>query len=465
VLAAGALIRRWIRGSGRRALLQFRARVDRFKLVDRRTSRADLLADPEVRLAIERCAAEKGLKLAAVEAEARAYAAEIVPAFSVFSYYKVAYRLAGMVARAFYRVSVVGREHLSAARTSRNDALVYLMNHRSNIDSAVLTYVLAGDVSISYAVGEWARTWPLERLFKSFGAYFVRRRYPEPLYHTVLERYVHLITRNRVTQGLYPEGGLTRDGTIRPPKIGLLDYIVGALRDPGFDGEIWIVPVSINYDRVLEDRTLVRELVVGASPLSRWDQLRGVLAFLWGNLGWVLGGHRLRVGRAAIRLGRPVGVRAWLDREAPGALTADRTVRRAAIDRLAREVMRTIADGLPVTPIPLAAAALLSFQESVITEGALAERMEALRRSVARAMDPPDLRVDELLARAWRTFRARRWVVLEGDHLVIMPSARPIIEYYANSIRHLLPSTARWALSPAIDDDPSLPRLATPPLG
>ena len=58
---------------------------------------------------------------------------------------------------------------------------------------------LSGRVAISYAVGEWARVFPLEYVFKSFGSYFIRRRYREPLYHTVLERYVQLITRHGVT--------------------------------------------------------------------------------------------------------------------------------------------------------------------------------------------------------------------------------------------------------------------------
>src|SRR4029077_6242734 len=67
-----------------------------------------------------------------------------------------------------------------------------------------------GEVAISYAVGEWARAFPLERMFKAFGAYFVRRKFREPLYHAVLERYVQLITREGVTQGIFLEGGLTR---------------------------------------------------------------------------------------------------------------------------------------------------------------------------------------------------------------------------------------------------------------
>src|SRR5947208_7855317 len=138
--------------------------------------------------------------------------------------------------------------------------LVYLMNHRSNADYVLVSYALAGDVAISYAVGEWARAFPLEHLFKSFGSYFVRRKYREPLYHTVLERYVQLITRQGVTQGIFLEGGLTRDGMLKPPKIGLLDYVLGIARDPAYRDRIFIVPVAVNYDRVLEDRSLLREL-------------------------------------------------------------------------------------------------------------------------------------------------------------------------------------------------------------
>ena len=124
----------------------------------------------------------------------------------------------------------------------------------------LVSYALAGKVALSYAVGEWARAFPLEHIFKAFGSYFVRRRYREPLYHAVLERYVQLTAREGVTQGIFLEGGLTRDGTLKPPKIGLLDYVLGIARDPAFVSRIHVVPVAINYDRVLEDRSLLREL-------------------------------------------------------------------------------------------------------------------------------------------------------------------------------------------------------------
>ncbi|HSB55967.1 MAG TPA: hypothetical protein VLD58_16505, partial [Gemmatimonadales bacterium] len=42
-----------------------------------------------------------------------------------------------------------------------------------------------------------------------------------------------------------------------------------------------------------------------------------------------------------------------------------------------------------------------------------------------------------------------------------LPAARPLLEYYANSIRHLLPQELVVAWSPAAEADATLPRLGT----
>src|SRR2546427_5753422 len=193
------------------------------------------------------------LSEAAVRRRVAAYIDEIVPYLNVLSYYKVGYNLAKLLVNLLYKVSVDYQDEAALQGIPRQDGVVYLMNHRSNADYVVVAYVLARGVHVSYAVGEWARAWPLEYVFKSFGAYFIRRRFREPLYHAVLERYVQLITRNGVTQGIFPEGGLTRDGRLRPPKLGLLDYILTTLKDPTFTRDIWLVPVALNHDRVMED--------------------------------------------------------------------------------------------------------------------------------------------------------------------------------------------------------------------
>ena len=151
--------------------------------------------------------AEHGLPESAVRRQVRKYLDEIIPHFNVLSYYKVGHNLAKIVVNLLYKTSVDYKDERALERIPKRDVVVYLMNHRSNADYVVVAYVLARGVHVSYAVGEWARAWPLEYVFKSFGAYFVRRKFREPLYHTVLERYVQLITRKGVTQGIFPKAG------------------------------------------------------------------------------------------------------------------------------------------------------------------------------------------------------------------------------------------------------------------
>src|ERR1041385_8694827 len=265
-------IRAWARDRAHAAVLRFRTRIDRYKLVERDRIRDELMLDPEIHAAIGRHCREHAVPEPTVRHRVEKYIDEIVPFFSVLSYYRLGYNLARALIHLLYRPTVAYEDAPALERIPRRDVVVYLMNHRSNADYVVVAFVLAQRVSISYAVGEWARTWPLEFVFKSFGSYFIRRRYREPLYHTVLERYIRLITRNGVTQGIFPEGGLSTDGALRPAKIGLLDYILGTLGDAGFDRDIWFVPVGINYDRVLEDRTLIRERILHARPGCRLAQ-------------------------------------------------------------------------------------------------------------------------------------------------------------------------------------------------
>ncbi len=402
---------------------------------------------------------------AAVRRRVNAYLDEMIPHFNVLSYYKLGYNLAKIFVNLLYKVSVDYQDEAALTRIPRHDVVVYLMNHRSNADYIVVAYVLAHGVHVSYAVGEWARAWPLEYVFKSFGAYFIRRRFREPLYHAVLERYVQLITRNGVTQGIFPEGGLTRDGRLRPPKLGLLDYICRTLLDPAFTRDIWFVPIAINYDRVLEDRVLIRELLAERDRPGggRLAQLATVASYLASNTARLLTGRLKRYGRAAVNFGTPLSLRGWLRTAPEGVLAWPKEHRLPELERLAREVLQRIGAVLPVTPVPLAAAALLSFNQTVVPRGAVLERMDELRdrlHDVNGKVVRGDARIGDVWDRAWRMLRMRRLVVAEGDSLVVLPRGRPLLEYYANSIAHLVPIRGpRPPFHKAHEVDGTLPRL------
>ena len=430
-----------------RTLHRFGVRVNRYKLTRKAHVRGALLNDGSVAAAVRDHAREHDLTERETWRRVNGYIDEIVPYFNILAYYRLGYPVSRVSLNLLYRVSVDYADLPALQALPPDSAVIYLANHRSNADYVLLAYALAGDVSISYAVGEWARAFPLEYVFKSFGSYFIRRKYREPLYHTVLERYVQLITANGVTQGIFPEGGLTRDGLLRPAKIGLLDYMLGAARDdPALAARLTIIPVALNYDRVLEDRTLLRELArqQDGRAISRLTQLREVGRYVGWNLGRLTTGRWKRYGRAAVTFGRPMRVGPWLEAQRAGSTglwSLPKTERLARVQTLADEVMAEIGALIPVTPVPLACAAIQSLHGDFLGREALMRRMAEMRDALvelnARVLRA-DRSIEETFDRAWRMLAMRRILVAEGSGYAVLPRQRPLVSYYANSVAHLL---------------------------
>src|SRR5579859_2891970 len=220
----------------RRLQHQRRIRIDRYKLKRRHADiELEVFGSREVVQGIQTYAKEHHVTTEEAMKQAHTYLREIVPKFNLLAYYRFGAPFARAIMRFLYRPVVERRPLADFNETApKNAVVVYIINHRSNADYVLIAHMLFKFVSLSYAVGEWARVWPLNHLFKWFGAYFIRRRYREPLYHAVLSSFVRTITRNGVTQGIFIEGGLSRDGAFTRPKLGMLDYIVSAKRDPDF---------------------------------------------------------------------------------------------------------------------------------------------------------------------------------------------------------------------------------------
>jgi glycerol-3-phosphate O-acyltransferase len=429
-----------------RALHRSRSRIDRFKLTKKPFIRQTLLADEAIAEAVREHAAENNIDEGKAWDRVEEYIDEIVPFFNILTYYKIGLVVSRVLLNFFYKVSAEYAGSTAQGTLPRDAIVIYLMNHRSNADYVLVGYVLSGQVAISYAVGEWARTFPLEYIFKSFGAYFIRRKYREKLYHTVLERYVQLITRNGVTQGIFLEGGLSRDGKLGKAKIGLLDYVLGVARESSMRERLYIVPVAINYDRVLEDRSLLRELDAreGRRRPTRSAQLGEVLRYVWWNMARLVARRWRRYGRAAVVIGDPFPLGPWLDQqdhESGGLFTIERAERLARVQALSDSVLERIAAIIPVTPVTLACAAIQSFDGDFISHQQLIARMgemrDVLRELNARVIHHEGS-VDDIFDRAWRMLRMRRILVRVGAGYSVLPGNRALVSYYANSISHLL---------------------------
>src|SRR5437764_615460 len=281
-------------------------RTKRQVLIDR------LQFDPLVLAAAEAHARDGGMPREVAMAKVERYAREIVPSFNAYAYFRIGYALARSVARLLYRVRLGYADEAGLAAVDPQAAVVFLMNHRSNMDYILVAYLAADRTALSYAVGEWARIWPLQTLIRTMGAYFVRRSSGDPLYRRVLERYIAMATAGGVTQAVYPEGGLTRDGRLRPPKLGILDYMLRSFDPVHGDRDLVFIPVGINYDRVLEDRTLLLDLQPERPRRDRLFAVRTTLRFAGRNLALMLRSRWHRFGYACVNFGTPISMRGYL---------------------------------------------------------------------------------------------------------------------------------------------------------
>src|SRR5258705_1280588 len=399
-----------------------------------------LLADGRVQAAAEKYARDKDVTLPAALRRVERYAREIVPAFNAYLYFRIGYWIGRWIARSLYRVRIGYLDSEGIAKIGPEATVVFVMNHRSNMDYILTAYLAADQAALSYAVGEWARIWPLSALIRAMGAYFVRRDSKDELYRRVLERYIAIATEAGVPQAVFPEGGLTRDGLIREPKLGVIDYMMRGFRIEG-GHDLVFVPLGINYDRVLEDRSLLRALDPSAKRVGRASALWNTLAFVARNLRLMWRSEWRRFGYACVNFGSPVSMRAYCRERGVDFQRLAGDDRRRETAALGEHLMCAVGRIVPVVPVPLIATVFVRNPGRTLASIELkteVERIvERLERSATRVYVPRrDL--DYALDVGLRMLLMRHLVEEEEGAYRASEKELPLLRYYANSIAHLV---------------------------
>ncbi len=415
-------------------------RIKPFRLTRRQSQVERLVYDAKVIEAVEAEARATGTPRAVVMRRAERYAREIVPSLSLTAYFGVGTRLARWLSEFVYRVRLGYSDDEALKSVPADATVVFVMNHRSNMDYVLVTYMASRRASLSYAVGEWARVWLLESLIRSMGAYFIRRNSGDELYRRVLGRYVAMATREGVTQAVFPEGGLTRDGLLKEAKLGLLSYMVAE-----FDArlhDIVFVPVGLNYDRVIEDRILTARAEKEATGRSYRFRLGAALRFV-GNLLWLrLRGKLYRFGYACVSFGQPVSLAQWQRDHGVEFAAIPRDARFGAVQLLADDLMKAVGAIVPALPVALAAHVFLQRGDEWIGELELKSAIFAL---ISRLEDEgahvhiPRADRDYAVSAGLRMLILRHMV--DESELGLYRANRGerlLLQYYANSIAHLL---------------------------
>lgn len=409
-----------------------------FQLTKRQVLLDRLIYDPEVIAAMQVYAQDQGMPREVAQTKVVTYAKEIVPAFNAYVYFRFGYWIAKKIARIFYTVRVGFLDPRRLQDVGSEATVVFVMNHRSNMDYILVAYLVARSSALSYAAGEWARVWPLETLVRAMGAFFVRRNSQDPLYRKVLERYIHMATDEGVCQGVFPEGGLSHDGFLRDPKLGVLDYMLRGY-DIDRQRDIVFVPIGINYDRIIEDKSLLHRSDPDAPRRSRWFVYRTFLNFWRKNMALSLEERRKRFGYASVNFGRPLSLKAHCAEQGIALHTMDRAERFAEIQKLAGELMDRVAHVVPILPTPLVSQVFLDAGEEALDSFEVKRRVHDLIHALQANGAPirnSEIPQERTIQRAIDMLHYRGMVAETDGRFRLDPAARELVAFYANSIAH-----------------------------
>lgn len=425
---------------------RLKLRIQPFKLTKRQVLIDRLVFDPEVLHAVDEYAQESGVPREVAMEKVKRYAGDIVPSFSAYAYFRVGTRIARSVSQMLYRVRIGYRNDEALAAVDPSSSVVFVINHRSNMDYVLVTYVAATSSALSYAVGEWAQVWGLRGLIKSMGAYFINRDSREALYRKVLARYVHMATSAGVTQAIFPEGGLSRDGRLRPPKFGLLSYMVSSF-DPMGPRDVVFVPVAVNYDRVLEDRMLTSAASTepGKKPVFGFNPMvfaRHVFNHIW----MAMRGEWYRFGYTCVSFGEPVSLRKHVADAGIDFRLLAPDARHTETEKLGNRLMQAVGRVVPALPVSLVATAMLEAGDAPLSLLDIKQRVSALigeLESRASYVHIPRADRDYAIEVGLRMLTLRHLVLEEEDgNYRANPKELIILKYYANAIAHLFENAA-----------------------
>ena len=250
-------------------------------------------------------------------------------------------------------------------------SLVFLPNHRSYLDPLVLRRVLVDyGFPPNFVLGGMnLAKWPASVLAKRAGLIFIRRSTrDDPVYPAMMRLYLGCLLKVHANLEWYFEGGRTRTGKLRPPRMGVLRYLIDAFTENALDSstqeDVYFIPVSIVYDQQHEVEAISYEDTGGSKTPE--------------SLRWLYGFARAqstRRGQVHVRFGTPLSLLESLADARERAGSDDPVT---VVPRVAFDIANRINAATPITPSALVTFALLDNEGRALTLGELLDVLDPL---------------------------------------------------------------------------------------
>jgi glycerol-3-phosphate O-acyltransferase len=443
-----------------RALQIFLYREERLvwgpSLLPKRQVLQRVLQDDELRALVRRLAAERQQPQSQVWRQAERYCDEMAANFHGIYFSIIEFMFNRIWPRLFQGLEYWGLNRV--VEVVKQHPIVLVPCHRSHFDYLILSYVfhvnflspphIAAGINLSF--------WPLGPLFRGAGAYFIRRSFEgNELYKMVFRKYLTFLIREGYTQEFFIEGGRSRTGKILTPKLGMLSAIVDAFTS-GVRRDLYLVPVSIHYGRVVEEEEYGRELH-GAEKQP--ESLRGLL-----RARRVL---RQRHGTVYLTFGEPISLNAALgerkDLFQHGVGPEAQEDKKRFVQKLGFRLLREVNDISVAGATSVSATVLLGMPHRACRHEEFVRRAQALARYLRRC----EVRLTSSLERNIEGDFRENLSFLESGALIqrlagedegvihVPREKRQALDFYKNNTIHffLVPALLTEAASRQLDGE------------
>lgn len=399
-----------------------------------------VLTDPEIDRTIKEMATRKPNALKKYRKKASEYFDEIAADYNIayIQFFQIVLRW--FWKKMFEGIDVRDSEITALRESARKGVLIYVPSHKSHIDYLVLNYILLEHHMHvpRVAAGKNLAFWPMGHMFRKSGAFFIRRTFQGALLYTrIFSRYIKALLAERHPLEFFIEGGRSRSGKLILPKVGFLSILVEAFQE-GYCEDLFFVPVSINYDRILEEKSYIRELAGQEKERETFRKMLKARQFL-----------KKKYGKIYIRFAPPISLKEYL-------IISGRP-EQPINKELGLDIIRSINRISLVTPISLVAAAILArhrrgftLPQIMETVGHLLDSLECREAPVASTLSNPENAIPEALT------VLVQWKVLnlveaagpdEETYYTTDDDKKMKLAYYKNSIIHFFVPRSFVAIS------------------
>ena len=396
-----------------------------------------ILTTERLRRFMETYAENRDIPIQQVRRKADGYIEEIAANYRP-AFIKVASVIVGWIIRAMFDGFTTNHDVLNRVKNmSLKGPLILIPSHKSHIDYLILDYVLYhNNLPVPHiAAGKNLSFWPMGPLFRSGGAFFLRRSFGGAvLYSKVFAEYIHKLLEEGYNVEQFIEGGRSRTGKLLMPKLGLLSIIMNAFKN-GACSDMLIVPIYVGYDRILEEKSYLHELGGGKKEPENILQVFRAHKFL-----------KKRYGKIYIQFHEPISVNQLLSQHGRPLADMKSKERNAFTRNLGYQIINAINRVTVVTPHGLVASAVLNFvkEKFSISElfSVLGTYMRFLTTQNAKLSDTLVSDQHRAFEKVVASYTQRKFIELvsknkekkdAGKKYLINEGRRLYLEYYKNT--------------------------------